>query len=106
DRRGERPAVEELHHEEHGLARGADEVRDLHDVRVSESRCGEGLAMEPLDRALVERLGEDLHRDAAAEVLLNRLVDEPHRAGVEAPEDPVTTVELPSEETVRHATRA
>ena len=67
------------------------DVVDRADVGVLERGGRAGLALEPLERLRVARqlLGQELQRDAAAELQVLGLVDDAHAAAAELREDPV-----------------
>ena len=75
----ERPAVDELHHDEVGAVIFAP-VEDRHDVGVREVGCGLRLPSEAFDEGLVNRelREEDLERDGAVELPVHGAVDLRH----------------------------
>lgn len=84
-------ALEQLHCEEDGAARGLAEVGDLHDVGVADLRGGLGLAAEAVAELGIggEPGGEDLDGDLGAEAKVLGLVDGAHAALAEGPENAI-----------------
>ena len=90
----ERHVGQVLHDEVDGLA-VAPGVVDRHDVRVDEVGGRAGLALEPLDEALVVQQVpvHDLERDDAVQPQVRPLVDHRHAAAGHRVVDPVAVVE-------------
>ena len=85
----ERPALDELHRDEHGVAEHAD-IEDLDDVRVRDLRQRLGLADQPRGAVGADRAHE-LERDAPVEIRIVGAIDHAHAAETEAIEDDVAS---------------
>src|SRR5439155_4769327 len=81
---GQRPALDELHHDELRVAVGA-RVEDSDDVRVAETGCRLRLATEPCDESGVagELRQEDLDRDSPVQDGIEPAIDLGHTTGAD-----------------------
>ena len=83
----ERLAFEQLHREKRHVAIVAD-VIDHADVGVAQRRCGARFALKPLDRFAGGSVArKKFQRDQSTEPRIERLVDLPHPAAAEQPDD-------------------
>ncbi len=75
-------AVEVLHHDVHRAVGQLADEKNVHDVRVRQTRCDLCLAVESRDNRWIggEFAVQDLHGDVAVDPLLKRAVNAPHGA--------------------------
>src|SRR5262249_58751515 len=88
-------ALYQLHHQIRAAVLHEAEVINGDDVRVFQFRGGAGLAVEPFGDDLVgEEFGaQDLDRDVAFELLMDRPIDRPHAAVSDQPLQAVLAVD-------------
>jgi len=79
------------------------DLEQLTDVRMADRRGRPGLAEEPLPNLAVLRLQNGLDRNRAPETIVARLIDDPHAAAPDLPDDAVGTDDLGVPRVVLHS---